>query len=873
MLTTTLRSVKHAAPRECVLRDLVDDIIAGRKVEERAAKPERVPLVVPFTTTRQERINIGTIVREAASLWPSAPEFMVASKLNRQLSSYLFNFTSESLSSSAPEECVCYCEELRAANLPEANFCEGHVLTPNVEILEPFATAHELEVLRLLVQQGAKFRISTAPKQAILGLQRALDAIEDAPLEWKEYIVETFSRKVHRASDDHRFPQVKVKDVCNKVKNLFVVTPADKNPQKPVFWCKKFYKECVMKHLDSPVYQRLSCSMRDVLKEHAELATQFRMKKAQSLPYVYCLPKLHKLEPHRAKLRTLTGKSSTNVPPGEDPEKRPTTSLSGVSRICAEALNSVIDLLIQDEIHKPIKRVWINRDVQEFIDVYSTLPSDVKEIRTADFTTMYTQLPLDELAESLDEALSDAARILARRFGCSVDDAISKIGFRPRLATGGSVATTSWVLHDANALWSLRNILDAAKKIIGHTVVRTAGELYHQRIGVPMGNEMSPPAASLHLYVKEKRFVERLIDKYGEKVVIDKYHGFRYNLRWIDDLISPQYDTEGLPTLSDYGMEFAVTGQGHEVVYVGVRLNVSGTEPIFTCRDKQQAFDFSVIRFPSWHTTVSPSIRVGCVIGMLVRSIRLTTMMKDFFREAKYMFGLFQSRKYVHKEMLLAIAKFTDRHIQPRHRSCIATALRQLIQDWEEPQPIHLSVPEPSSPPPDAGAQQEDAVTAPTPQLADPVAADSTQQDDARHSDANLSGLQCSQSRLSGGKRGREVEIVDDREDADVTSHGSRQLAERELRRRVAVRLEHRPLQRRKSRKTLRGALDEFFEHELGERVQVVEDERSGESHVHVGMVVTRYDGATISLQLDSGEIVTLPSSRRCLNSMSKLQE
>ena len=71
-----------------------------------------------------------------------------------------------------------------------------------------------------------------------------------------------------------------------------------------------------------------------------------------------------------------------------------------------------------------------------------------------------------------------------------------------------------------------------------------------------MGNECSPPLATLCLYYKERLFVEKKIKDLGAAEVIRRYHGFQFHLRFIDDLIAPTNDLSDLP---DYGITFVKT--------------------------------------------------------------------------------------------------------------------------------------------------------------------------------------------------------------------------------------------------------------------------------------------------------------------------
>ena len=243
------------------------------------------------------------------------------------------------------------------------------------------------------------------------------------------------------------------------------------------------------------------------------------------------------------------------------------------------------------------RRVWIVRDTQEFIDVLGSLRTTPEmELKTADFTTMYTQIPHDDLISAISESLEDVAKIFMQRFACSFDEAMDSIAFLP------GKDFPQWKLG-RNEGWTLKKIASTCRYIVTSSYSLTGGALRRQSIGIPMGNEASPPMANLFLYVKEKRFVNRMLAELGEDEVQKRFHGFKYHLRFIDDIIAPTLPQE---LLLAYGLQIAVTGEGKEVVFLGVKTTVSQAGVSFRARDKQAAFSFvwsaslrGIRRYPS----------------------------------------------------------------------------------------------------------------------------------------------------------------------------------------------------------------------------------------------------------------------------------
>jgi hypothetical protein len=248
--------------------------------------------------------------------------------------------------------------------------------------------------------------------------------------------------------------------------------------------------------------------------------------------------------------------------------------------------------------------------------------------------------------------------------------------------------------------WSLENILKASLVIIDSCYTLTFQECRKQVIGLPMGVEPAPPMANLCFYHYEKRFVDDLVRRIGTEEVIRRYHGFRFNGRFIDDCISPVYDSNGTLTEADYGgCQYSETGRGAQVIFLGIQLTISNPGSVqFKARDKQHAFDFTVVRFPSWHTCVSPQVRVGTVTGMLVRTLRFTTLTPDMIQEMQFLIGLFKQRGYVLKEVKLGVMKFLQGHIKPQFHERFRASLQSALDNWENPRSFRIRLPPPNEP-------------------------------------------------------------------------------------------------------------------------------------------------------------------------------
>ena len=121
------------------------------------------------------------------------------------------------------------------------------------------------------------------------------------------------------------YPSVfKKPEVVNELHRLhdnFVLVPADKASNNIVFVCKKYYYECLLNELrftsssENPTYTRTNLTRDEILQNHISVWNTFDIPKNHDqfdLPYLYCIPKLHK-NPY--KQRYIAGSSKCSTKP------------------------------------------------------------------------------------------------------------------------------------------------------------------------------------------------------------------------------------------------------------------------------------------------------------------------------------------------------------------------------------------------------------------------------------------------------------------------------------------------------------------------------------------------------------------------------
>ena len=726
-----LKSLRKIACKNTRIRTVIAEVIEAKYAGSSSKKDSRTVFKLPFGSTTVDNVQVHRLLRDSVRTWPldewHLKDPRIARKLNAEVGSSFRNHTAASLDMPASRDSPCVCSDMPESVLwtdPQASTTERHVITTDIRTvlshLNQSITSSQLDELQLLVNfHGAKFRRSvplTITAQRLFEcamdfgrrcLKKQCDTeelegdMEKRMKDWASELVDRFKSQLC-GTDKSAQQRYDLAPLLESLHSRFVVTPADKNPQSSVIWCRRHYAQVLDGAVSKSFTERRDVEPEKVILEHAKLARSLCHPSFNTLPYLYAMPKVHRLETHRSPFRFIVGKSlknSVSAPEGAAHwplAVRNKNSLSSVRSHLATALNSIIDLLVRQDNARKVKRCWIVRDTQEFIDSIATMHHPTTFI-TQDFTTLYTNLDHDKVIDGVNRAIDDVLEPLAKL----LDVSSSKVRGRDIREHNIYIAPDgAWHYgydKERGRVWSIADIRRAVRTCVDSAELMFDGRIFKQTSGIGMGHEECVGVANLYLYSVESRWVDNKVSELGEQAVIDRYHGFRFHRRFVDDLFAPGGESS-LPSEADYhGLKLATTYQGSRVVYLGVEVKVTDGRLSFRARDKQQAFDFKIVRFPSWESCVPKSVKRGTIMGMLTRTIRLTTDVSDLIEESRTMLRHFRERHYPEPFIVSSVKAFARRCVQSKFRA-------QFLQSLLEPP----RVPPPPTPPLRPSAAAED---------------------------------------------------------------------------------------------------------------------------------------------------------------------
>jgi len=701
MTCTKVRQLLKMVDRQSSLADVMRQTIAH--LQHKAKKPTtRVPLHVSWTSKKCANfVNIKKVLIDNLPNWPLQPRTIenvqICYRTNQPVGHSIRNITSESLAHDFSSQLQCSCD-----TVDEKFKKNGHVLTTSTEVLLPFVDEeHRTQVRHLIEQEGSKFRFSLDDIQTLKNLRSDLwtfinahagdseTITKEQKKRWVDGVYHSISCRYYDRSPQSCIGSIDLTKILSRVHERFVLGPADKAPQNTVIWCKRGYHDTMDQHLNSDTFATPGWNFHEVFDQHNTIAKRFGFKCHKVFPYVYLLAKAHRLQPGSTGsiTRPIVGKSCNNRPDTSKPlEKRGVNSLTDMNRHAGHMLNNIIDLLIKLDETSTVKRCWIIRSDQEFIDTVSTLNLDTMTVR--DINDLYTKIDLEDLEKEVHAAIDLIRPVLQRLFRCEPNE-VNQLVFR----SDGKWCIATAQERNNRRNWSLDTLKLAVTELIQNSHIYVGGKMLRQQIGVGMGHESSGPLANIYLHMKERVWVNKQVAYLGPELIESFYDNFRGFARYLDDMFfTVSEDEHQLPVARDYGgLTFRTSETGRNVDFIGLHVCARtgfGDRPNVEVRvaDKQKKYNFNIIRYPSWHSCIPRSIIDGTIQGILCRAFMLTSTVDHFVEEATTSLLFAQRRGYPDSIVARQIRKFVGKRILPDRRQLVLSALlRHLSTDEDAP--------------------------------------------------------------------------------------------------------------------------------------------------------------------------------------------
>ena len=613
-------------------------------------KTNRLILILPFLNKITEQLNISRILSSKVlkNKIPSTLQYqdipMVSFKYCKTIGQTIFNYNNvlDNLCEEDLNDSECDCN----TNNEYSEFVykhHGHVHTGNVDIVKN-------SKLQQLMKKGAQFRETKfySMQQHYHILCEHIDIFAEKwirkekcdPSLLKDW-VDTLKLFVHRELKNRNIisyqnrtsPVLKdpeVVEYLTKFQNRFVIVPVDKASRNFAFICKKYYIKVLMQELGvntfsdvtgNSVYKPVQNTVNEIIENHKSiLEKEFNMllsEKNHKVPLLYWNSKQHKT-PYKA--RFIAGATHCTTKPLS-------VELSLVMKCIKNHFKAYCEQIHQ---RTGISLYWSVDNSLQCINKLESMKAS--SVHTFDFSTLYTNLPLKSIEESIGQ-------LVIKMFDNSRKTCIL-------VNTFGKKAFWSNFPKRGYKVFTLDKVLDSLHWILFNTYVRFGDKLFRQEKGIPMGGNCSPLIADLYLSWLEYKYMKELMKSKSSFPLAKKLSS---NSRYIDDIITPNIhdflDIASSIYPKELPLENSTNNNLHDC-FLDLDISVKNDKFITKIYHKVDLFNFEVISYPFPDSNIPQCIGYNTFLSQLIRFSRVCGLVEDFAYRTKLIHDKLEHRGY-----------------------------------------------------------------------------------------------------------------------------------------------------------------------------------------------------------------------------------
>ena len=633
--------------------------------------PENI-CTLQFVNKGMEHINVSHIMN-LPEIIQSLPESLqeeaklpkIVMKLDTPIRNKIMNYektvksihhvtdddVSFTLNSETKSPFPCFCSG--------SSFCDphhGHIVTGDLRIIEN-------SKLRKLLAKGPNYR-----EKKTINYSKCIKEIDNAfnlcasnlatkynlPISsfdsWIANIKYKVKRKVRHLKSTIVPQQTKpilqdenVISYLSEFHNKFVIVPIDKASNNIAIICKQFYVMRLLKEvgvLGNPglTYQLSNANKVDIINNNMELCARYGLtlkEDEKTLPIMYWTPKMH-YTPSRARFIVSSSKCST----------KPLSRV--ISNTFKLIYNQIQNFHEKSKFYRNYNRFWVINNSKPLIDKLTVINTKkkAKQISTFDFSTLYTNLPHNDLVRVLNKII----------------DFVFDGGTRNYL--GFSQFSTFWIKKPSGKnCFSRFKLKTLVKHLITNTFFEVGNLLIRQGIGIPMGIDPAPFWANLYLYDYEYEFIKHLI--HTDKI---KARKFLHSVRFIDDQCNLNDSNEFSKCYTEIypsELQLKCEHQGNHATFLDLDISIADNTFVYKLFDKRDDFPFTIVRMPDLSGNIPSYVFYGSIMSEFLRIARCTLLLSDFVPRAKNLYKRMVSQGGSKNKVLAQIQKSISRHPQP----------------------------------------------------------------------------------------------------------------------------------------------------------------------------------------------------------------
>ena len=646
---------------EYILDSIDTKLYTPNKPKEK--KSPKIVCVVKYVNKGLDDINLRKIIKNTEILDNLPVEIklsdyrpIVTYKLGSTIRNKIFNYRStvESITVDNGEfintlDCMCSSSKFRDDAL-------GHIVTGNLQFIEN-------NKLRKILSKGPNYREPKAKnynacvREILIAIDRCAQTMSDKFkidiaefANWKNRIIEAVENKVYVSKKKFKYRKVNqvlqdqdTLEYLSKIHDKFVVVPIDKAANNVAFICKKYYIERILKEIGlfgtpSNTYNISNIHPDAINSTNFELCEQLHLnipKDSDTLPAMYWIPKLHK-SPVGA--RFIIAAKRCSIKPLS----------KAIMKVFKLIYKQIENFHAKGKFYSNYNLFWVIQNSRPVIEKLNSINNrkKAKSITTYDFSTLYTNIHHADLITKLEKVIDIA-------FG----------GGKSRyIRVNDSSAYWSNYKSNNNTCFNIDSLKRIVKYLITDSYFSVGNVTLIQRIGLPMGLDVSGTFANLYLHRLEYEFLIKLI-KYDARAA------YYYNgcMRYIDDLCCLNDDGnfgKNYKNIYPKELELKCENKGNHATFLDMEILVRNGQYAFKQYDKRDKFLFHINRMPHIDSNIPKNIFYGSILAEILRLARASLFMKDFTDKLaslfKRMINQGGDKNIVYKQLTKSIENHTE---------------------------------------------------------------------------------------------------------------------------------------------------------------------------------------------------------------------
>ena len=646
------------------------------KESESNSSRDKIRVKLNYTSKILDTINISSLISSKEVVAKIPEEYYdykieVIYKYNKPIGSRICNYNKileGIMEDDINDNSLCICERNNThRKVREFIYSPvGHVVTGDVNIVDKLGN---FDQLKRVIQFGYKYRIQDSnltwgkiKRDLMVTVENLKNKIIDKNNgnindlnDWERTLKRYVNNRIRRLQSTHSIEQFRYgidANLLNRQLDIihkhFVITNVDKANNNFAFICKKFYIKKIKEELGirgnrvvgNDVYACCNdSSPQEIVNDQCLQLEQLHGKVSESnkrIPKLFMIPKFHK-RPY--KYRFIAGASNAT-----------TKKLSIDVNLCLKLIKKC---------HKGYCKTIYNRNgynyfwsvdnSREVLDKLNNV-NNPSAIHTYDFSTLYTNLPLDLVRKELFEMID-------RYFDINERKSNKYIVLNHFWKTAQFGSTNKKCAYDRVRLKS------SLEYLLFNSYVKFGPYVFRQIKGIPMGGNASPLIADLFLANLEFKYMDKLVSsRSAENLRLAKK--LSNNSRYIDDIgVCNLNDINDFVRCSKeiYPDSIPLTAgclENHKDTFLDLDINIEEDRFVTKIYHKVDDFDFEVVSFPFPTSNMSDHITYNSFYSQLVRFSSICSKFCDFASRSSNLMGVLLHRGFSKYRLKNSFNKF-----------------------------------------------------------------------------------------------------------------------------------------------------------------------------------------------------------------------